>query len=110
MSGRDELPRIDISAEQWLIVRTILRRHLPGRNVCAFGSRAKGTARPYSDLDLAVMGDEPISIATLASVKEAFSESNLPWRVDLVDWPSLSRSFRHIIERDHVLLQEAEAK
>jgi predicted nucleotidyltransferase len=104
----DAPPPIDVTTGQWHIVRTILHRHLPGRSVWAFGSRVKGTARPYSDLDLAVMGNEPVSIATLAAAKEAFSESDLPWRVDLVDWSSLGEEFRKIIKRDHVLLLEAQ--
>jgi predicted nucleotidyltransferase len=110
MSGRNKLPPIDITAEQWRIVRAILHRHLPGRAVWAFGSRVKGSARPYSDLDLAVMGKRPVSLATLAAAKEAFSESDLPWQVDLVDWPSLGQRFRRVIEREHVMLVEAEGE
>jgi predicted nucleotidyltransferase len=97
-------PRIDIAPEHWRIVRGILRRHAPGVPVWAFGSRTKGTARPYSDLDLALITDAPLALEALAALKEAFSESDLPWPVDIVDCSSVSGGFRRIIEREHVVL------
>jgi len=60
------LPDIDISPEQWHIVSTILQRHIPDKTVWAFGSRATRNAKPYSDLDLAIVGDTPLSISLLA--------------------------------------------
>jgi len=99
-------PPIAIAPEHWAIVRGILRRHVPGSAVWAFGSRAAGTARCYSDLDLAVISDEPMSIDALATLKEAFADSDLPWTVDVVDWAAISDRFRRIIERQRVVLQD----
>lgn len=70
-------------------VEAILHAHVPGREVWAFGSRARCCAKPYSDLDLAIMGEEAISLDTLAALNEAFAESDLPWKVDVVDWARL---------------------
>ena len=60
-----------------------------------FGSRAAGTHRPNSDIDLAVHGD--VSEATLDRLYTEFLESNLPVSVDVI---SYERSFaplrRHI--------------
>lgn len=101
------VPAIDIRPEQWAIVQAILRRHVPNREVWAFGSRARRTAKPYSDLDLAILGDEPLGLALSAALSDDFSESDLPWKVDVVDWAMTSESFRRIIEKDRVLLQTA---
>lgn len=38
-----QTPNIDISPDQWDIVRNILQEHVPGLEVWAFGSRAKWT-------------------------------------------------------------------
>lgn len=103
-------PPVDIAPEHWRIVRTILRRHVPGVPVWAFGSRSKGTARPYSDLDLALITDAPLPLDTLAELKEAFSESDLPWPVDVADWSSLSEPFRRIIADAHVVLMDVDAE
>ena len=96
--------RLELRPGELEIVREILRRHLPGREVWAFGSRVKGKARTFSDLDLAVLGDQPLALSTRADLAEDFSESDLPWRVDVVDWAATSESFKKIIERDKVVL------
>ena len=99
-------PPLDVTPEQWGVVREILERHTPGRPVWGFGSRAKGRAKPYSDLDLAIISETPLPLSTQAALSEAFSESDLPWRVDVVDWATTSETFRAIIARDRVVLLE----
>lgn len=93
---------IELSVEQLGIVQDILRQHVPEREVWAFGSRAKHTAKKFSDLDLAVMGDAPLGLPLQAALNEAFQESALPFKVDLVDWASITPVFRAVIERDRV--------
>jgi type I restriction enzyme S subunit len=97
-------PLIDISPDNWQIVRDILQRYLPNREVWAFGSRAKWTAKEFSDLDIAVIGDEPLSIGMLAELNESFQDSALPFKVDVVDWAAITPSFRQVIEAHKVLL------
>ena len=79
---------------------------MPECEVRAFGSRATWTAKDYSDLDLAVVGEGPLDWRTLDRLKEAFEESDLPMRVDVLDWHAISDSFREVIERDYVVMQE----
>jgi type I restriction enzyme S subunit len=98
-------PLLDMRPEHWAIVRDILRRHVPQHEVWAFGSRATHAAKPHSDLDLAVIGDEPLRLPVSAALSEAFAESDLPWRVDVVDWATTSETFRKIIVRDRVVVQ-----
>ncbi|MBU3694901.1 MAG: nucleotidyltransferase domain-containing protein [Rhodocyclaceae bacterium] len=101
------MPPIDIRPDQWEIVRRVLQEHVPEFAVWAFGSRATGKAKPYSDLDLAVITDQPLSLDTHAALGDAFAESDLPWKVDVVDWSTTSESFRKVIERDKVVIQHA---
>lgn len=96
---------IDIRPDDLEIVREILARYVPDREVRAFGSRVSQTARKYSDLDLTVMGEEPLSLSQLADLYDAFSESSLPFKVDVVDWATTRDSFRRIIESDFVVVQ-----
>lgn len=88
---------IDLTTEQLAEVRRILQQHVPGRTVRAFGSRVQGTAKPFSDLDLSIMGETPLDFRQLAALKDTFVESNLPFRVDVVDWAATSEAFRGII-------------
>lgn len=102
----DTPPPISILPEHWIIVRDILRKHVSQYTVWAFGSRARGTAKPFSDLDLAILTDCPLSLEVSAALAEDFTESDLPYKVDLVDWATTAESFRQIIERDKVVVQE----
>ena len=87
------------------IVRTILRVRLPqNTRARVFGSRATASARRYSDLDLAFEGEEPLSLDVLGDVAEAPSESDLPYKVDVIDLRSADPVFRAIIEPDMVAL------
>lgn len=100
-----ETPLIDIRPDHWEIVQRILQEHVPNLEVWAFGSRAKWNAKAFSDLDLAIITDEPLPLDTSAALSEAFSDSDLPWKVDVLDWASISKEFKDIIEQDKVVVQ-----
>ena len=97
---------IDISPTQIEAIAHILAEQVPECEVRAFGSRVKGTARKYSDLDLAVLGREQLGLRRLIKLTLAFEESNLPFNVDVLDWHSIPESFRRGIEGKYVVLQE----
>jgi len=87
------------------IVLDILHKNVPEYEVWAFGSRVKGTTKPYSDLDLAIITNTPLNLQTHADLVDAFSESDLPWRVDLVDWSLTSEKFKQIILNCYEVIQ-----
>ena len=105
----NDVPAIDIQRRHWAMVRDILRRHVPDHEIWAFGSRVTGRARPFSDLDLAVITREPLAWDVLARLANDFSDSDLPWRVDILDWATTGLEFRRIIERDKVVVQKPAA-
>ena len=105
MSFKINMPKIDLNPQDWNEVCHILRNHVPEYTVWAFGSRVKWTAKAYSDLDLAIITQKPLSLTSMANIKEAFDESNLSIRVDIVDWATTSEVFRKIIEQDKVVIQ-----
>jgi predicted nucleotidyltransferase len=81
--------------------------HLPQEEVWAYGSRVTGTAHATSDLDLVVR--HPADLKTRQGtafweLKEAFSESNLPFLVDLHDWAALPPTFWPNIAEAHLEL------
>lgn len=94
-----------LSEPELRTVRTILRRHLSSRfKVYAFGSRAGGRVKPWSDLDLSIEGGGPVPLATLGALADDFDESNLIWKVDLVDRATVSDAFGKIIDDSKVPL------
>lgn len=99
---------LDVPDGHRRIVISILRAHLPpGSSVWVFGSRAAGRARTYSDLDLAIDAGRPLTLDESAQLREGFSESERPYRVDLVDWQAIGADFRRAIAVARVLLFEA---
>ena len=82
------------------IVAKILRRYLQANTkVWVFGSRAQVKIKKHSDLDLAIDQDnQPLNLSTLANLQEAFSESPLPYKVDLIDLNNISDDFKQLIK------------
>ncbi len=66
----------------------------------AFGSRVKGTHSSFSDLDLCFKDSIPRK--ELSQIKMQFEESNLPFKVDLIDWNKMEPAFQKLIENDLV--------
>ena len=86
---------LDIREEHARILRSVLREHLPkDARAYVFGSRARGGARRYSDLDLALEWHRPLGLDLLGRIAEALSESDLPYKVDIVDLMTADPSFR----------------
>jgi type I restriction enzyme S subunit len=106
--GLDPSPAtLDVSETNLAIVRAILRRYLPAVEVRAFGSRVKGTARPFSDLDLVVVSDSELPVRLSALIADAFAESELPFRVDLLDANVVAPGLRQSALADSVIVQAA---
>ena len=99
---------IDLNPKHLETIQRILAEHVPKCEVRAFGSRVKWTAKDYSDLDIAVVGSEPLSLRQLRRLKEAFEESDIPIRVDVADWQSLSDNFKQVIAAEYEVIQKAE--
>ena len=93
-----------ITDEQRRTVRDILTRILPGARYLAFGSRLGTHHHPYSDLDIAVEASRKIPLGMLSALEEAFAESDLPFRVDIVDLQRASPEFRRMVEANHIRL------
>ena len=98
---------IDLNPKHLKTIQSILAEYIPAYEVRAFGSRVKWTAKDYSDLDLAVVGNEPLSLRQRGQLVDAFEESNLPIRVDVLDWQSISERFRQVILERYEVIQKA---
>lgn len=97
---------IDVAPHQLEIIQKLLAHHVPECEVRAFGSRVKWTAKDYSDLDIAIAGTGKLPEGKLADLREAFTESELPFRVDVIDWFLINKSFQKIIEERYEVIQQ----
>ena len=85
---------IELEPRYLKLVRELLARHLGEAEVFAFGSRVMGRSRRYSDLDLVVRAKGALDLDRLGELRAAFSESDLPIKVDVLDWAGIDDSFR----------------
>ena len=103
------LQRLDMQPQHLALLRELLEQHLPHAEVWAYGSRVNGNGHEASDLDLVVRQPLDLKQETpqLGEMREAFVESNLPIRVEVVDWARAPASFHREIEQAYVVVQGA---
>ena len=89
------------------MLRQILQQHLPHAEVWAYGSRVNGDGHEASNLNLVVRQPADLKQETrhLEQMREALVESDLPIRVDVVDWARIPATFHREIERAYVVVQ-----
>ncbi len=99
MNVVDEESELALPEPCLALVRTLIGQHAPHHRFFAFGSRVVGSAadrrrvKPHSDLDLAIAG-EPLPLEQLFVLRDAFSESDLPMRVDIVQAGDLPEGWK----------------
>ena len=78
------------------IVKQIVLKHIPKDNfaVFLFGSRAVGNAKPLSDIDIGILGLEPLPIIIKADLETALEESIVPYKIDLIDFYQVDKDFK----------------
>jgi len=85
-------------AEAAKFAAAVVRRHLPdpAYRVFLFGSRAAGTARERSDIDIGIEGPAPVAQAALAAIEEELEEAPTLYTIDVVDFRRLPEKFRQV--------------
>jgi len=84
-------------AEIKTLIADVMRRNadlLLGHRVFVFGSRATGDARPHSDFDIGVMGDEPLPLKDFYTIEDHLDDLPTLYKIDWVDFNRASPRFR----------------
>jgi len=97
---------IDLAPSDLDLVKRLLNEYVPQYEVRAFGSRVTKTAKKFSDLDLVIITTNPLPLAVLADLVDAFSNSKLPIKVDVLDWSRISENFQRLILNRYLTIQE----
>lgn len=93
-----------ISDTQLGLIRAVCAGQKAVERVILFGSRAKGTYKPGSDIDLAVAGPR-LTRRDILALSSAFDDSMLPYTVDVVHYDTITNgSLRDHIDRVGVTL------
>ena len=102
--------RLHLSPKHRVLIEALLREHLPGVEVWAYGSRVNGRSHDGSDLDLVLRGPglTEIPVGQVADFDEAVLDSTIPFLVQARDWARLPEQFHRELERGYVVLVEKE--
>lgn len=96
---------MDIEARHLEIIKNILKELIPTAKVYVFGSRAKDSAKKYSDLDLAIdLNQGKLDLSIMAKLCSVFEQTTIPYKIDIVDLNNISSEFKNNIEPDFVEL------
>lgn len=74
--------RYGIKEEQWDMLSNIFAKNPKIEKVLLYGSRAKGTYKPFSDVDITLVGDD-LSTTDLADTMNAIDDLLLPYMFDI---------------------------
>ena len=100
--------RLHLSPKHRGVIEALLREHLPGVEVWAYGSRVDGRSHEGSDLDLVLRGPglQEIPVGQVGDFEEAVRDSSIPFLVEARDWARLPERFHREVERGYVVLVE----
>lgn len=75
----------------------------PNAKIYLYGSRARGTHRERSDIDIAIDDGKEIGLAEMGEVKEVLYASNVPYRLDVVDMHCIPAYLKAAILEEGIL-------
>jgi len=78
-------------------IRSVLAHHPEVERATLYGSRAKGTFKPSSDIDLTLIGSE-VTLEILGHVQSELEGGSLPYQIDL----SILSQITHPELLDHI--------
>ena len=99
---------IAIPKDHLAIIKKLLHTIVPKKPVIAFGSRVTGTASDTSDLDLCIVGKEALTSEKLAELRDALSAAKLPYKIDVIDWPTADATLKQTIKTKYEVIQDNE--
>ena len=87
-------------------IKAAVKKHLPNPNyqIFLFGSRASAQNQRWSDLDIGILGKEKVPGHTLVRIEEELENSRISFKVDVVDFRTVSDQFRNLALRKTITL------
>lgn len=98
---------LDLDAKYLLEIKKILAEYVPHAVVWVYGSRVTGKSHAGSDLDLVIIDSkDPAAVSNnISALRNAFSESNIPILIDVLDWSVIPDSFKENIKQNYIVIQ-----
>ncbi len=75
-----------------------------GAEIWIFGSRARGDHKKFSDIDILYDSKSQELSYDVSCMKESLEDSDLPYKVDIVDLKYLADSYKTSVLKDRIRL------
>lgn len=89
------------SEYEFLLQNLVAPLEKSGAKIWCFGSRARGDHSPFSDIDIMVESSLDLS-SQINRIIEFFSQSNFPYKVDLVQLSDFAESYMEGYQKDKI--------
>lgn len=75
----------------------------PNARIYLYGSRARGTNSPLSDIDIAVDTGKKMSIIELGEIKSVLEGTNILYKMDVVDYNNINKEMKKAIDSEKII-------
>lgn len=82
-----------------------VKKYFPEAEIIVFGSRLNGNFTETSDLDICLKSEKPLELSSWAKLESNVAQSDLPFKVDFVDWMRITSDFQKIISKKMIRLE-----
>ncbi len=96
---------INVGKQYLETIKRVLHKHVNNAEIRVFGSRLNEDVKKYADLDMVIVAKEKIALKVVTRMKEELEESDIPFRVDILDWHEISNDFKKIINKNYEVLK-----
>ena len=76
---------------------------VPNAKIYLFGSRARKTHGPRSDIDIALDAGHELERVMVGEVRDILNASNIPYKIDVVDFYGVSDDMRQFIDKEKIV-------
>jgi len=89
------------------VITKLLAVLFPKAKIYLFGSRARGTHKPSSDIDLALDDNgNKIESLEIVKAKNMLDALNIPQKIDLVDFNSVPQELQQLILKEGIVWKD----
>ena len=99
-------PRQTIDEKTKSKIIAVISALMPDVKIYLFGSRARGTNSPSADIDIALDGGKELPVADVDEIKGMFKESNIMYKIDVVDFHSITDLMRREILQERKIWKQ----
>jgi len=95
------MKKLDEKIKQKII--SVVSALIPDAKIYLFGSRARGTNAERADIDIALDAGKPLLGRDVDEIKSMFKESNIMYKIDIVDFYQIGDVMRNEILRERII-------